>query len=258
LSYPPPSDPTHYGLPEEPMSGQPWSAPTGDAGPPAPPGPPRFRPGSAPLPQSGSPDGYPPTEQFPPVPGYGAQQVYEQPPGPPPSYPPPPSKRSKAPLIAVLIAVTLLLCAGGVTAVVLAVNKATDKAKEAINDLPTAPPDLNVPDVPTQLPTDLPNVPGLPDQSATVTVEYEVTGDGPAQIFYVEEGGQSPKQLTNQQLPWTKTITVQGVGLISVVAGRLGFSDGDITCSIKVDGKEVASKSGTGNVATTECTKLLG
>jgi Mycobacterium membrane protein len=283
------------------VSGQPWSAPSGDSlgaephQPPRPPAP-TFQPGYAPLPTpnaqaSGPPEGYPPTSQFPAPAGYpqhGAQAGYpppeqqgqypppaQQPPyGPPPGYgpqpgygaPPPAPKRSNVPLIAVLVAVVLLLCAGGVTSVVLVVNSATKKAQETVDslpNLPTAAPALptDLPTgfptgFPTDLPTGLPNVPDIdPDQE--IEVEYEVSGDGPVEIVYVEKLGGDAQRVRNASLPWIKTVTMKGSALVSVIAVRGATSEGTLSCSAKVDGEEVAQKTSEGTFITAACTKLV-
>ena len=280
------------------MSGQPWSSPSGDSlaaepyQPPRPPTP-SFQPGYAALPTpdaqtSGPPEGYPPTSQFAPPPGYpqyDAQAGYPppayQPPGygpPPPDYgqppgyaaPPPPPKRSNAPLIAVLLAVVVLLCAGGVTSVVLLVNTATNKAKEQLESLPDVPNlPTDVPGLPTDLPTDFPtdlptdfptDLPtGLPDinPDQELKVEYEVTGDGPVEIIYMEQLGGEPQRVRNASLPWRKTITMKGSALVSVVAVRGATSEGSVTCSATVDGKEVAQKTSEGTFITASCSKLV-
>ena len=272
------------------MSGQPWSSPSGDplaAEPYQPPRPPTptYQPGYAapPPPQaqtSGPPEGYQHTSQFPEQHGYPApdQQGQFAPPayqppgyGPPPSYGPPPGygapppapKRSNVPLVVVLIAVTLLLCAGGVTSVVLLVNRATEKAQETIDSLP----DPNLPNLPTEvpnlptglptdLPTDLPNLPDL-DPNQQLEVEYEVTGDGPVEIIYIEKLGGDPKRVRNASLPWRKKLTIKGSALVSVVAVRGSTSEGTLSCSAKVDGKEVAQKTSTGTFITASCIKVV-
>ncbi|MFI5492610.1 MmpS family transport accessory protein [Actinoplanes sp. NPDC051859] len=165
-----------------------------------------------------------------------------------------------------LIAVTLLLCAGGITSGVLLVNRATDKAEEAINNLPT-PPSLTVPQVPTEvpevpgLPTDLPelptNLPQLPGEGTEIEVEYEVTGDGPVEIVYMEDLGKEPKRVSDAKLPWRKTVKLRGSSLVSVVAVRGNITDGSISCSAKVNGEEVAQKTSTGTFITATCSKVI-
>lgn len=289
------------------MSGQPWSSPSGDplaAEPHQPPRPPTFQPGYAPLPPanqqaSGPPDGYPPTTQFPAQPGQFPPPAYQPPPGQappagygqpgysqpeysqpgygppgygqPPGYgtpQPPPPKRSNLPLVAVLVAITLLLCAGGVTSVVLLVNNAKDKVEETYEslpkpttpilptDLPTGLPTKLPTDLPTGLPTDLPDIPGL-NEGAQIEVEYAVTGDGPVEIIYLDKLGGEPKRVHNATLPWRKTLTMKGASLVSVVAVRGSTSEGELSCSAKVDGEEVAQKTNSGTFITASCTKVI-
>ena len=351
MSNQPPSDPLQpdptspFGPPpdDRQVSGQPWSAPSGDplseapppspAGPPSdvpPPGPrppqpgqpsvpypttplppagPSFRPGYASLPPQ--PPENPPTAAFPP-PEYGSPQYgspdygspdygspeysppeysppeysaadysapgYGPPPGsvPPgygtpgygaPGYGPPPPRKSNVPLIAVIVAVTLLLCGGAVTAGVLVVRNVTDRAKEAIEpivdptppalptDLPTMP--TNLPELPTDLPGLPTNLPQLPDTGKKITVVYEVTGDGPAEIVYTEKLGDGPKRVSNVKLPWKITTTMQGAALVSVVAVRSATDNGEISCRATVDGEEVAQRTREGSFATASCTKMI-
>jgi hypothetical protein len=267
-----------------------------------PPRPPQFTPGQAsppPPPDPTAPYAAPgpdPTSQFPPVgyehvppagyeqvnyappgyapePGYApdySQGGYPPPPypgGPPPGYPAPPPRRSKAPLIALIVAITLLLCGGVVTSGVLIVRSVTDKAKEVVEpianptlpqpELPTFPTDI--PGLPTDLPTlptDLPNLPGV-DQNKEIEVVYEITGDGPAEILYTEQLGTAPKVVSGQKLPWKMTTTMKGVALVSVSAQRTSAGEGDITCRATVDGKEVAKQTGSGPYATTTCNELV-
>jgi hypothetical protein len=276
----PPPDPTAGA----PISGQPWPTPSGDALSEQPQAyqPPAYAPGQAPIPE---PD-YPPTSQFPaqpppvnyappaqppPVnyappaqpprvnyapPGYAPDYgEYAPPPGyPPPGYgpPPPAPRRSNAPIIAVILAVTLLLCGGIATAGVLIARSIADKAEETasapINDLPTAVPTL--PGLPTELPTD--------DTGRTISVTYEVSGDGPVSIVYLQKMGDTPVRLTEVDLPWKFTTKLQTPALLSVVVVRLGATDGTVKCRALIDGDEVkASTSGRSAFATTSCTHLV-
>ncbi|BAL85880.1 hypothetical protein AMIS_6600 [Actinoplanes missouriensis 431] len=236
-----------------------------------PPRPPQFTPGQAtpPLPPDATfaAPGPDPTSQFPPVayepvnyapPGYSPEPGYAPdytqsgypPPPPPPSggYSAPPRK-SKTPLIALIVAISLLLCGGVVTSGVLIVRSITDKAQEAIEPI-TKP---TLPALPT-FPTELPDVPGI-DPNREITVTYEVTGDGPVEILYTEQLG-AAKVLNRVELPWKVTTTMTGVALVSVSAQRTG-GEGSVTCRATVDGKEVAEQTGSGAFATTTCTQLV-
>ncbi len=243
---------------------------------PGPPPPAAYQPGYATPP---APD-YPPTSEFPPVgqpppvsqpppvnyappgqapdygPGYpppGYPPTGNPPPGYPPMPPGPPPRRSNVPLIALILAVSLLLCGGVATASVLLFRAAADRAKEAvepITELPTVAPEL--PELPG-LPTDLPTA--VPGTGRQLTVTYEVTGDGPAQILYIDRLGGTPTRLDNVELPWKFTAEVEAPALLSVIAMRLETTDGEISCRALVDGEEVKQRtSGSGTFATASCT----
>ena len=244
-------------------SGQPWSAPSGDPVY----GPPSYSPGYPSPPRPPNPD-YPPTsefaaaptEQLPPgydPPGYGPPGYGDlgYPPQPQPGPPGRPPRKSSLPIVAVLAAVSLLLCGGVATAGVLIARNAADRAERAIEELPSAAPQL--PDLPTDLPTDLPSLPAVPHLDGhKIKVTYEVSGEGQAsQIIYLAKIGETPKRLQNVDLPWKFTTEMETPALVSVIAMRIGTSGAKISCRASVDGAEVKqSASSTGNVATATCT----
>jgi hypothetical protein len=166
------------------------------------------------------------------------------------------------PLVALILAVTVLLCGGVVTAGVMVVDAVADRAKEAVKPItePTLPqiptPDLPGPptDLPTR-PTDLPALPGTTGR--TITVTYQVTGDGPAQIGYVDKPGEMPKRITNAKLPWKVTTTMQSPTLVLVTAIRGNTESGSISCRATVDGEEVAHSDRDGGFATVSCSKFV-
>jgi hypothetical protein len=274
LSYQPPLPPD----PASQASSPPYSSPSGD--PPAPEGlapTPTYRPGYARPPAPSPDEGYPPTSQFPaydaaaegspayPPPGY-QQPGYGTPGyGPPPAAP----RRSNAPLIAVVVAVALLLCGGVATAGVLVGRNVTDRAKavKPIIDRPTTA--AGQPGGLTHAPTGAPNLPGLPTDSngdpylpdgsggKTITVVYEVTGDGPADIVYTLKLGDAPKRVTHATLPWRVQTSMTGAAFVSVVAVRGEIGSGSISCRATVDGKEVAKHSHSGAFAVASCTKMI-
>ena len=259
---------------------------------------PNYQPGQASLPP---PEAYPPTSQFPAQPGSGASpppyqpaQPYDPQPYDPaqpyksaqpynsaqpydpaqlydPAQPyqpgPPPPRRSNAPLIALILAVTVLLCGGAVTAGTLVVNRVADRAKEAVEPitnptLPTLPTDApglptEIPDLPTDLPSLPTDIPGLPGSGKEITVEYEVTGDGPAEIVWTGKLGESPSRVSNAKLPWKMKVTAKGATLVSVTAVRNSAEGGTISCRATVDGKEVAQSSREGSFATASCLKMV-
>jgi hypothetical protein len=151
----------------------------------------------------------------------------------------------------VILAVTLLLCGGIATAGVLIAHNLVDKAREAasapLDNLPTEVPTL--PGQPTDLPTD--------GTGRTISVTYEVSGDGPVEIVYLQKVGDAPVRLNDVKLPWKFSAEVQTPALLSVVVVRLGATDGTVKCRALIDGAEVkASTSGSSAFATVSCTHL--
>jgi hypothetical protein len=156
MSQPPYSGPP-YG--EQPSSGQPFSGQPPYQGQPYPEQPHPGQPNPD-VPTS-VPPGYPPTQPYG-APDYGQQQPqygqpeYGQPPyGQPPygqpqygqpgygapGFPPPapPKKNRTLPIVLLSVAVVLVLCVGGIIAVVLAANNA-DKDKDSVTTSGTTPP----------------------------------------------------------------------------------------------------------------------
>jgi hypothetical protein len=165
--------------------------------------------------------------------------------------------------VAVIVAVALLLCGGAATAAVLIARNAANSAKEAIKPIthPVVPTEVpTFPGVPTELPTlptDLPNLPGLPNSGKKITVAYEVTGDGPAEILYTTKLGEKPIRVQHAKLPWRFTTTMDGAALISVSAVREGPDDGTIKCRASIDGDQAAQASRDGAFAVVSCTKFV-
>jgi hypothetical protein len=290
------STPSGDPLSDDPLSAGPPAADAASGDqyrPPLPPAQPTYRPGYAALPQPPpyGPQPYasqPPTTPFAapasavpsgyggPYPGdpaafppAGYQAAGPLPPGyGPPGYGAPPygparRRRSNIPLIALILAVGVLLCGGAVTAGVMVVGAVTDRAKEAVKpiteptlpQIPTEAPDL--PGLPTDvpiLPTDLPALPGTTGR--TITVSYEVTGDGPVEIAYVHKPGE-PKRIADAKLPWRGTTTMGSPAFLMVTAVRADAGSGSISCRVKVDGEEVAQSTHDGGFATVACSKWV-
>ena len=254
-----------------------------EARPPYGPQPPGFQPPYGPQPYAHSGPGYPPTTPFAVAagdssPGYGQPYPgdpaghtptgYDGYPAPgyggPPTYGPPARRRSNVPLVALIVAVAVLLCGGAVTTAVMVVNAVADRAEEAVKPIteptlpqfPTEAPDL--PGLPTELPSlpsDLPALPGTTER--TISVTYEVTGDGSAQIGYVEKPGEVPKRITDAKLPWKVKTTMQTPAFVLVTAIRGDTDSGSISCRATVDGDEVAQSSHDGGFATVSCGKFI-
>lgn len=169
------------------------------------------------------------------------------------------------PIVAVVIAIVLLLCAGGVTAGVIAFNNAKDRVSEALKPItdPTYPTELpQLPGFPTNEPTVDPTDGGVPaDPGGTgkpIDVVYEVSGDGPASIVYTESLGGPAKRVENAELPWTlETTMAGGAALISVTAIRTGTDSGTISCRATVDGAEVAQRTREGTFVSASCIKVI-
>jgi hypothetical protein len=90
------------------------------------------------------------------------------------------------------------------------------------------------------------------------TVVYSVTGTGQANdITYstLQEGnGQNGEaQVTNVNLPWTKTITASGLITIFDLNATVGDSGGSLSCTITEDGNQIAHNTASGAFASANC-----
>jgi hypothetical protein len=214
----------------------------------------------APDPNTGyAPPPYAPATGYPPQPGYGPA--------------PRPPRRSNTPLVALILVVTLLLCGGAVTASVMLFRRAADKVDEVKEQAEKAVEPITDPTLPDLFPSDAPNFPGLPTdfpdlpalptgipgigEGKEISVTYEVTGDGPAEILYMEKLDGTPKRVGNARLPWKLTTTMKGPSVISVIAVRTGIDSGSISCRASVDGKQVAEHTAEGTLATANCYELV-
>ena len=89
------------------------------------------------------------------------------------------------------------------------------------------------------------------------TIVYSVTGTGTAgDITYAafDNGNSGTSQVANASLPWTKTITGSGLFNSYSVSGTLSQNGGTVTCTITVDGKQVASHTSSGAYSSAYCT----
>lgn len=88
------------------------------------------------------------------------------------------------------------------------------------------------------------------------TVSYSVTGTGKAIVSYDVQHGDSLSfaQTSSATLPWTKTITMTGAFGDYVLNAQLtGGTGTTISCSIQVNGKQVATNTSHGKFATVSC-----
>jgi hypothetical protein len=88
------------------------------------------------------------------------------------------------------------------------------------------------------------------------TVEYEVTGDGTASsITYANfngNGSSGTAQESNVTLPWTKHLEGKGTLSVYSLVAQSGTAT-SISCKITIDGKEIVSKTSTGQFAVVDC-----
>nr|MDT0661101.1 MmpS family transport accessory protein [Micromonospora sp. DSM 115978] len=257
---PPPAGPPY----EPPPAGPPYQPPP--AGPPYQPsyepptvaydGGPAYQPGYPPpagsYPPPGHPPqpGYPQPPGYPPPPGYSGQYVPGQP-VPGPGGPAPKGGGNRAVLFIVLgVVLALLLCTGACVAGLAFIRRTADSVEQAVAEATSAPAP-STPPAPTREPL-LP-----PDLGGSATVVYEVTGDGPASVTYIDESG-LPAQANDVDLPWRTELTIPNRALIMLIAIRAGAGDGEIGCRLTVDGREVAETEASGGFATVDCTSFGG
>ncbi|MDP9799198.1 hypothetical protein J2S43_007710 [Catenuloplanes nepalensis] len=245
------------------------------------PHPPSHQP-EQPNPWARPPEGAPeqPVQYGPPPGPYGppptANWAYD--PQQPPMGPPPQQRqRSLRPILAVIVAAVVLLCAGTVVAGVLVFNQARDAAQDILPSFPPPPSLAPEPSRPaptgspqgTEDPFDIPGLPELPDlddllptgtgvtASPDATVVYEVSGPADAAITYTE-AGTAPKSERDVKLPWRKEFTLGSeTPLLSVTGIHFGTAGSELTCRITLDGKEVVKRTASGNAATATCSQFV-
>lgn len=117
----------------------------------------------------------------------------------------------------------------------------------------------------SSLPSDVPTPSSLgsaPTTGAGGSVVFTVTGDATAStISYTtaDTGGAGTDQVADADLPWTKTVGIEsstGFAAYALIAQNAG--NGDITCSISVNGKEVATRTASGRYAVVSCSATQG
>ncbi len=87
------------------------------------------------------------------------------------------------------------------------------------------------------------------------SIVYSVTGSGTANITYYafDKGNTGTSQIGDAQLPWTKAITGSGLFNSYSVIATLGSSGGTVTCTLRVDGKQVSTQTATGAYSSADC-----
>jgi hypothetical protein len=86
------------------------------------------------------------------------------------------------------------------------------------------------------------------------TAVYTITGDGTADITYDSfiNGNSGSSDNNGVALPWTKSVTGSGLFTFYSVVAMLK-SGTTVTCSITLDGRQVATHTSTGQFATVTC-----
>jgi hypothetical protein len=154
--------------------------------------------------------------------------------------------RNNMPLVAVIVVASLLLCGGTVVTGVLVarqfIGEGDPPSSSASGGQPAPPSGSAEPAAKAAL-----------DTSASVV--YEVTGDGQANITYLEESGIWTKTENNVQLPWRVELRPARVTVLSLVAIRTGTGSpsGKVACRALVDGREIVKNSGAGRFGTAAC-----
>ncbi len=197
-----------------------------------------------------------PTEQLPTYwqPGGG------YPPTQPPQAPPPPEPPRSPRWLWIAAAVAVLLVVGLVIALVIVMG--SSKESTVVAPLPSMSPSSTTvprPTTTTRVPTRTttvpsptttgpatPTVPGeTPSPTGTDTVVYNVSGDGRAiNITYVDTGGVMQTEF-NVMLPWSKEVSLASPAKSSASVAIVNVGR-DVSCSVSVNGVQVAQRTGRG------------
>lgn len=88
----------------------------------------------------------------------------------------------------------------------------------------------------------------------TKTIIYEVTGNGTADITYIDDDGGSTRQQNDATLPWTLNVEADDdFAWVSVTATRNASDGGSITCRILDDDEELKTGTSAGPHAFVSC-----
>lgn len=191
---------------------------------------------TSPLPPGQVPPGYPPIA--PPIAPLPAQPVATR---PVTARPAGGGTRHPA-VIAVVVTAVLLLCYAGWAAGSVWVIYATEGSPEAARPGTSA-------------------TPSGPRPTTTAprhaVIVYEVTGEGRADINYLDPSGSTPTTLSDTRLPWRIELPRQPVRLASVTIYRSEDTSGPIRCRLLVDGREVVRSSDLANRHSVSCAQLV-
>jgi hypothetical protein len=151
--------------------------------------------------------------------------------------------------VAAAVVLSMLLCIGGVV-VALALSRGGHQNGTTPAAAPTA--------RESQPPEESSPTPSSPPAAADHVIVYEVTGDGPANISYVQNAKGGTKELGSADLPWRVELNMgQGGFLATVLAIRIAGAKGTLHCRLLVDGVEVSKRQSQGRVAAVTCADLV-
>ena len=92
-----------------------------------------------------------------------------------------------------------------------------------------------------------------------VTIVYEISGDAAnVSVTYVTYSDEKAdeQQETAATLPWSKEVKTKGLVKEGQLIATTGAEGGTVTCKITVDGKEVSTKTATGQFAIADCASI--
>ncbi|WP_231965610.1 MULTISPECIES: MmpS family transport accessory protein [unclassified Mycobacterium] len=86
-----------------------------------------------------------------------------------------------------------------------------------------------------------------------VTVTYSVTGSGESVAITYSGRDFNTAQETDASLPWSKDVTIDGLGKTVTLTATNGSDGGTITCEISANGKTLAQQTSSGPFASASC-----
>lgn len=91
-----------------------------------------------------------------------------------------------------------------------------------------------------------------------VTVTYQVEGSGGNSSITYSGRDFNIAQETAATLPWTKDVTIDGLGKTVTLSATNDENGGDVTCRILVDGNAISEQTSSGPFASASCTGDAG
>lgn len=91
-----------------------------------------------------------------------------------------------------------------------------------------------------------------------VTITYEVTGTGTSAAITYSGRDFNTAQETDAPLPWSRDVTIDGLGKTVSLTATNGMDDGTVTCRITADGTVLAEQTSSGPFASASCIGSAG